>query len=112
MSVHRPQRVGHILQITICAVHRKGRVGALSLIDVAAHCLGSVDVEADDVVPRRVVKVVHTLLALLIVLVVLLGCVAVLRRAIEEVVARNRSKCQYGDSECFNYIFHCLFLHN
>ena len=78
MSVHRPQRVGHILKISVSSVHGQGCVGALPLIDIAAHCLCSVDVEADDVVPWRVVKVVHTLLALRVVLVVLLGCVVVL----------------------------------
>ena len=112
LGVDGPERVGHVLEVLVGAVDREGGVGVLALVDVAAHGFGSVDVETDDVVPRRVVQVVHGLLHLGIVLVVVGRRVAVFGRAVQELAAGD---CRRADGGCYEESldngFHLVVLH-
>jgi hypothetical protein len=93
-------------------VHSKGRIGVLGLIDIAAHGLGTIDIETDDIVPGGIVQIVDTLLQLGIVLVELGRSEAILGRTIQEFVAGGGAEGYHGsEGDVFQSFFHNLILH-
>ena len=112
LSVHGPQGVGHVLEVCVGTVDGKRRIGRIALVDVSGHGLGTVNVETDYIVPRRVVEVVHGLLYLDVVQIIVGSGIAVFGRTVQELGAgsgRKHSSC--SDNNIFNCVFHLAVLH-
>ena len=109
VSVHGPQRRRHVTEFLVGAVYRELEVRAAAHVIVTGEALAYTVEAADEVIPGRVVQVVDTLDALLLVLIEVLGVVAVLGGTVQELFA-GRSGYQHNgcNSDIFQNIFHIL----
>ena len=82
MSVHRPQRVGHIHQVLIGTIYRERQVRTTPPVVVPREHLSHFNKTALKIIPRRVVKVINPLHTLFVVLIKIGLVVIIFRGAI------------------------------
>ena len=103
MSVHSPEGVRHINEILIGGVCGKCKIWAGGPVHITGHNLSDFDECALEVVPRRVVDVVHSLEALLVVLIEIAGVVVVNVRPVEEFPAGAGSQRKGTNKDNIEY---------
>ena len=100
-----PERIRHIHQVLIGSVHREVHVGRGAPVHIARHHLADFDETTLEVIPGRIVEIVHTPHARSIVGIIILCVVVVFHGLVQEVLTRCRAhRKEHGSSHIF-YIF-------